>query len=247
MIVDQFIASAEEKWRQLSGVTLLLLPHGFEGMGPEHSSARIERFLLLAANDNMQCVSPSTPAQYFHMLCRQVMRPWRKPLIVMTPKSLLRHPSVVSDIGAFTKGKFQRVIADDDVNADDVKRVLLCSGKIYYELLQKRTELHRTDIAIGAHRTVLSVLRQSVERGAAALRRRHAGHLGAGRTGEHGRVALSETALRRQSVRALPILRRLAARVGEPGDRLRAHPPLRTTTLIHEALTEVRERTEAVH
>ena len=95
MIIDQFIASAEDKWRRLSGL-VLLLPHGFEGQGPEHSSARLERFLALAAEDNIQVVQPTTPAQYFHVLRRQVLRRWRKPLVVMTPKSLLRHPRVVS-------------------------------------------------------------------------------------------------------------------------------------------------------
>ena len=99
-IVDQFIAASEDKWRRLSGVTLLL-PHGFEGMGPEHSSARLERFLALAAEDNIQIVQPTTPAQFFHVLRRQVVRRWRKPLIVMTPKSLLRHPRVVSSLPEF--------------------------------------------------------------------------------------------------------------------------------------------------
>ena len=97
VIIDQFIASAEDKWQRLSGL-VLLLPHGFEGMGPEHSSARLERFLELAAEDNIQIVNPTTPAQYFHLLRRQVLRPWRKPLVVMTPKSLLRHPQAVSTL-----------------------------------------------------------------------------------------------------------------------------------------------------
>lgn len=148
VIIDQFIASAEDKWRRLSGL-VLLLPHGFEGQGPEHSSARLERFLLLAAEDNLQIVTPTTPAQYFHLLRRQVLRPWRKPLVVMTPKSLLRHAQVVSSFDELRDGSFQRVIPDEsDADPDDVKRILLCGGKIYYELAEIRDELETNDIAI---------------------------------------------------------------------------------------------------
>ena len=142
VIVDQFMASAEDKWRRLSGL-VLLLPHGFEGMGPEHSSARFERFLQLGAKDNLQVVYPTTPAQYFHVLRRQVLRPWRKPLVVLTPKSLLRHPLVVSNLEECAAGRFHRVLADSnpDLRAD-AKGVLLCSGKIYYELIKKRADLN---------------------------------------------------------------------------------------------------------
>jgi 2-oxoglutarate dehydrogenase E1 component len=149
VIVDQFLASAEDKWRRLSGLGLLL-PHGFEGMGPEHSSARFERFLQLGARDNLQLCYPTTPAQYFHLLRRQVLRRWRKPLIVLTPKSLLRHPLVVSNLEECEAGKFQRVIADGkpDLRATATKGVLLCSGKIYYELLKKRADLDRKQVAI---------------------------------------------------------------------------------------------------
>ena len=111
VIIDQFITTAEEKWRRLSGL-VMLLPHGFEGMGPEHSSARLERFLQLGARDNIQVVYPTTPAQYFHCLRRQVLRSWRKPLIVMTPKSLLRHPKVISSLNDCARGTFQRILAD---------------------------------------------------------------------------------------------------------------------------------------
>jgi 2-oxoglutarate dehydrogenase E1 component len=147
VIVDQFIASAEAKWNRLSGV-VLLLPHGFEGAGPEHSSARLERFLAMAAEDNIQVVNPTTPAQYFHVLRRQVVRPWRKPLIVLTPKSLLRHPRVVSPLGDLAEGKFQRVLSDSNQKRTDVRRVLLCSGKIYYELEKYREQNGRDDVAI---------------------------------------------------------------------------------------------------
>jgi 2-oxoglutarate dehydrogenase E1 component len=146
VIVDQFIVSAEDKWKRLSGLCLLL-PHGFEGMGPEHSSARLERFLSMAAEDNIQVVNPTTPAQYFHVLRRQVLRPWRKPLIVMTPKSLLRHPRVRSTLESCAAGRFQRILLDE-LPERPVTRVLLCSGKIYYELEQYRSENRREDVAI---------------------------------------------------------------------------------------------------
>ena len=147
-IVDQFIASAEDKWQQLSGL-VLLLPHGYEGQGPEHSSARLERFLHLSAEDNLQVVYPTTPAQYFHCLRRQVLRSWRKPLIVMTPKSLLRHPKVVSTLDECANGTFQRILPDALARpTDQVRRVLLCAGKIYYELDAYRAESKRDDVAI---------------------------------------------------------------------------------------------------
>jgi 2-oxoglutarate dehydrogenase E1 component len=147
VIVDQFIASAEAKWNRLSGLTLLL-PHGMEGQGPEHSSARVERFLALAAEDNIQVVQPTTPAQYFHVLRRQVLRPWRKPLIVLTPKSLLRAPHVISRLEELAEGSFERVLPDENRSAMGVRRVLLCSGKIFYELNDVRANDKREDIAI---------------------------------------------------------------------------------------------------
>src|SRR5206468_4449191 len=137
-LVDQFIASAEQKWQRLSGL-VLLLPHGFEGQGPEHSSARLERFLTLAAEDNLQIVYPTTPAQYFHLLRRQVLRRWRKPLVVMTPKSLLRHPRVVSNIDDFAAGRFERILPDmSPRSGDEIGRILLCSGKVYFDLHRER-------------------------------------------------------------------------------------------------------------
>jgi 2-oxoglutarate dehydrogenase E1 component len=145
VIVDQFISSAEDKWRRLSGL-VMLLPHGFEGGGPEHSSARLERFLALAAEDNIQVVCPTTPAQYFHCLRRQVVRSWRKPLVVMTPKSLLRHPKVISTLDDCANGSFQRILLDPNIKS--AKRVLLCTGKIFYELDKFREEKQRSDVAI---------------------------------------------------------------------------------------------------
>ncbi|HKQ36575.1 MAG TPA: 2-oxoglutarate dehydrogenase E1 component [Verrucomicrobiae bacterium] len=142
VIIDQFLASAEEKWRRLSGL-VLLLPHGFEGAGPEHSSARMERFLELAANDNLQVVYPSTPAQYFHVLRRQALRRWRKPLVVMTPKSLLRHPKSVSALEDCATGHFATVLRDPKPAAQ-IRKILLCSGKVYFDLLEKQ----RDDVAV---------------------------------------------------------------------------------------------------
>jgi 2-oxoglutarate dehydrogenase E1 component len=147
VVIDQFIVSAEDKWNRLSGL-VMLLPHGFEGQGPEHSSARLERFLLLAAKDNIQVVQPTTPAQIFHCLRRQVLRVWRKPLVVMTPKSLLRHPGCVSTLDDLATGSFQRVLRDTAAAARDVRRILLCSGKVAYELEKRRQELSRHDVAI---------------------------------------------------------------------------------------------------
>jgi 2-oxoglutarate dehydrogenase E1 component len=147
VIIDQFIVSAEDKWLRLSGL-VLLLPHGYEGQGPEHSSARIERFLQLGASDNIQVCNLTTPAQLFHALRRQVLRPWRKPLIIFTPKSLLRHKEAVSTVDDLTHGRFQRVIPDVQTDPSKVKRVLLCTGKVYYDLLDTRRKLARDDIAI---------------------------------------------------------------------------------------------------
>lgn len=146
-VVDQFIASAEDKWQRLSGL-VLLLPHGFEGQGPEHSSARMERFLMLAAEDNLQVVNPTTPAQLFHCLRRQALSTWRKPLVVFTPKSLLRHPNVVSSLDDLATGRFLQIIPDNRVHSAKVERVLLCTGKIYYELAAMREESKREDVAI---------------------------------------------------------------------------------------------------
>ncbi len=147
VIFDQFISSGEDKWNLWSGL-VMLLPHGFEGQGPEHSSARLERFLQQGAEDNIQVAVPTTPAQHFHLLRRQMVRSWRKPLIVMTPKSLLRHPAVVSDLDGLTEGTFQRILPDTGCDPSRVQRVLACSGKIYYELAAARESAGREDLAI---------------------------------------------------------------------------------------------------
>ncbi|MEM7435153.1 MAG: 2-oxoglutarate dehydrogenase E1 component [Myxococcota bacterium] len=148
VIIDQFISSSEDKWHRLSGL-VMLLPHGFEGQGPEHSSARLERFLLLCAEDNMQVVNLTTPAQLFHCLRRQVHRPWRKPLIVMSPKSLLRHRRAVSTLDELAEGEFQRIIPDEaSIDASKVRRLVLCTGKIYYDLLDRRERDGIDDVGI---------------------------------------------------------------------------------------------------
>jgi len=147
VIIDQFLAGAADRWRRLSGL-VLLLPHGWEGSGPEHSSARLERFLSLAARHNLQVVAPTTPAQYFHVLRRQVLRRWRKPLVVMTPKSLLRHDRAVSTLGDLAQGTFRRILPDARISGGRTTRVLLCSGKVYYDLFEFREKNGRDDVAI---------------------------------------------------------------------------------------------------
>jgi 2-oxoglutarate dehydrogenase E1 component len=145
-VIDLFIAAGEAKWQRLCGL-VLLLPHGWEGLGPEHSSARLERFLQLCADDNMQVCDLSTPANYFHLLRRQAKSPWRKPLVLMTPKSLLRHPQAVSTLADLSAGLF-RPVTDDPQPPETAHKVLLCSGKIYYQLAQRRQELNDRKSAI---------------------------------------------------------------------------------------------------
>ena len=148
VVIDQFISSGETKWGRVCGL-VMFLPHGYEGQGPEHSSARLERFLQLCAEHNMQVCVPSTAAQMFHMLRRQMLRPFRKPLIVMTPKSLLRKKEASSHIHEFANGAFQTVIPDvESLEAKEVKRIVACSGKVYYDLAARRAEAKRTDVAI---------------------------------------------------------------------------------------------------
>ncbi len=149
VIIDQFIASTESKWQRMNGVTLLL-PHGYEGQGPEHSSARLERFLTLAGRNNMYVTYPSTPAQIFHLLRRQVKTPFRKPLVVMTPKSLLRNPLAVSKLDELSAGRFNEVLDDPEFKSDakKAKKVLICSGKVYYDLFHARAESKKMETAI---------------------------------------------------------------------------------------------------
>jgi len=148
IIIDQFITSAEAKWRRMNGL-VMLLPHGYEGMGPEHSSARMERFLQQCAGNNIQVVNCTTPANQFHVLRRQLKRDFRKPLICFTPKKLLRYPTCVSSINDFTTGGFQEVLDDSTVKAAaTIKKVVFCSGKIYYDLMEGKEKAAVNDIAI---------------------------------------------------------------------------------------------------
>ncbi len=147
IIFDQFVSSAEDKWNVMSDL-VVLLPHGYEGQGPEHSSARMERFLILAADLNMQITNCSTPANFFHMLRRQLKRDFRKPLINFTPKSLLRHPKCISPISSYTKGGFQEIIDDENANPENTNKMVLCTGKIYYDLLAEREKLGADQVAL---------------------------------------------------------------------------------------------------
>jgi len=147
VMVDQFISCSESKWQRMNGL-VLLLPHGYEGQGPEHSNARPERYLQLSAEYNMAVANITTPANFFHAMRRQLTWEFRKPLVIMSPKSLLRHPRVVSPIDEFTSGSFQEVIVDNYVSTRSVKRVVLCSGKVYFDLLEKQEKDKRKDVAV---------------------------------------------------------------------------------------------------
>lgn len=149
VVIDQFITSGEAKWGRHCGLTMML-PHGYEGQGPEHSSARLERFLQLCADNNIQVIQPSNAAQIFHVLRRQMIRPFRKPLVLLTPKSLLRHKGATSPLSDLANGQFLPVIGetDDAIAADKVTRIMVCSGRVYYDLVQTRTESERDDVAI---------------------------------------------------------------------------------------------------
>ena len=146
-IIDQYISSAEDKWGIMNGLTLFL-PHGYEGQGPEHSSARMERFLMLCANNNMQIVNATTPANFFHVLRRQVHRDFTVPLVICTPKSLLRHPQCTSTLDELASNKFMEVIDDNNVEVKEVRRVVFCTGKIYYDLLAQKEAFEAKDIAL---------------------------------------------------------------------------------------------------
>ena len=162
IIIDQYLVASEEKWKIQSGL-VMLLPHGFEGQGAEHSSARLERFLTLCANENMTVANATTPANYFHLLRRQMKWNFRKPLIVMTPKSLLRHPKVVSPLEDFANGEFQPIIDDASADPEKIEKLVLCSGKIYYELLAKQEELKCENIALVRFEQLYPIQQNKIE------------------------------------------------------------------------------------
>jgi 2-oxoglutarate dehydrogenase E1 component len=147
IMIDQYISAAEDKWKTQNGI-VLLLPHGYEGQGAEHSSARMERYLQLCAKDNMFVANCTTPANLFHLLRRQMKGNFRKPLIVFTPKSLLRHPMAVSSVEDLTEGFFQRVIPDTEIDKKQVKKLVFCSGKFYFDLVDARAEKNIRDVSI---------------------------------------------------------------------------------------------------
>ena len=219
VIIDQFIVSAESKWHRTSGI-VLLLPHGYEGQGPEHSSGRLERFLQLCAEENIQVCNLTTPAQYFHVLRRQMKREFLKPLVIMTPKSLLRAPECVSKGTDFTEGVFQEIlpgVAPADPQA--VKRLIFCSGKVYYDLAKYWEENKVTDAADRADRATLPAARGGGARAVRALSRGGAHRLVPGGIAEHGRLDLHRAPAAAAGRRSAHPLRR-AQRQREPGGRL---------------------------
>ena len=205
---------------------VMLLPHGYEGQGPEHSSARLERFLQLCAEDNIQVAVPTTPAQYFHLLRRQVRRDFRKPLIVMTPKSLLRHKLAVSPVDHLTVGHFHDVL-DDPAAPDRVRRVLLCSGKVYYDLVAKRAEVgSQREVAIVRIEQLYPWPADAAQGRLGAVPKSARVGLGAGGVAEHGGVDVRVAAARGAHGLGRPVCR--AGRQRQSGDRLEAGPRSRT-------------------
>ncbi len=194
VIIDQFIVSAESKWQRPSGI-VLLLPHGYEGQGPEHSSGRLERFLQLCAEENIQVCNLTTPAQYFHVLRRQMKRPFRKPLVIMTPKSLLRAAECVSTTDDFTKGHFHDILPGPVLGTEaEVKRLIFCSGKVYYDLLKYQNEHKRADAAIIRVEQLYPLNEEQIREQAARFPKAETYRLVPGRIPKHGRVDLHRTA-----------------------------------------------------
>ena len=187
-IIDEFISSGEQKWGQRSGV-VLLLPHGYDGQGPDHSSARIERFLTLCAQDNMTVAMPTTPGNYFHLLRWQGLSGRHKPLIVFTPKSMLRLKAAASPVSEFTSGSFRPLIGSTAGPDADVRRVLLCTGKVYYDLAARRQQTGATEVAIVRVERLYPLPVSELSRRAGPLPGRGVRHLGAGGAGQHGRLA----------------------------------------------------------
>ena len=227
-IVDEFIASGEAKWGQRSGVTLLL-PHGYEGQGPDHSSMRIERFLQLCAEDNMTVAYPTTPAQHFHLLRAQALIELHRPLVVVTPKSMLRLKAAVSAPQDFTSGRWQPVLDDPDgLDPAEVTRIVLCSGKVFYDLLAARRKAGLTDVALVRMEQLYPLPAQEVADRGRPLQLRRGPGLGAGGAGQPGRLGARRPVAAGRAARApaaapgLASGRRLAGRRLEQGARGRA-------------------------
>ena len=226
VVIDQFIASGEVKWGRANGLTLML-PHGYEGQGPEHSSARLERFMQLSADNNMQVVQPTSASQIFHVLRRQMVRMFRKPLIIMTPKSLLRAKDASSPLTDFTKGEFKTVIGEQsaEVNADKVKRLIACSGKVYYDLVRTRARAQERRRRGHPRRAALSVPAQGVRGRAEEVPEPDRGRLVPGRAAEPGRLVLRPALHPREHDRRPAARLRGPAAVGVAGGRLCAPAP----------------------
>ena len=226
VVIDQFIASGEVKWGRANGITLML-PHGYEGQGPEHSSARLERFMQLSADNNMQVVQPTSASQIFHVLRRQMVRMFRKPLIIMTPKSLLRAKDASSPLTDFTKGEFKTVIGEQsaEVNADKVKRLIACSGKVYYDLVKHARRAQERRRRDHARRAALSVPAQGVRGRAQEVPEPDRGRLVPGRAAEPGRLVLRAALHPREHDRRPEARLRRAGAVGVAGGGLRAPAP----------------------
>ena len=208
----------------------MLLPHGYEGQGPEHSSARLERYLQLCAENNLQVCYPTTPAQYFHLLRRQVRPGMERPLVVMTPKSLLRLPAASSTIEELASGGFQPLIDDAEISdRDAVKRIVLCSGKVYYDLIDARKKSEDRSVAVVRLEQFYPFPLQRPARDAREVSERERARLGAGRTAKHGRLDVHPRATREPvaGLRASEVCWSLS--LGKPGNRLLQHPPERTS------------------
>ena len=224
IIIDQFISAGEEKWGLLSGL-VLLLPHGYEGQGPEHSSARIERYLQLCARDNMQVCQPSSAAQFFHLLRRQALRKWRKPLICFTPKSMLRHPDAASDLAALSAPRFKTVIPDTQAVPLEVMHIVLCTGKIGHDLEAERKRLNNTNTAILRLDQIYPFPEQDILDALAPYQECTRTGVGTGRTGQHGRAQLCEAASAPPGRREVAGTLDQASGCGKPRNRLRQSSP----------------------
>ena len=224
--IDQFIVSGLSKWGQTSRLTLLL-PHGYEGNGPEHSSARLERFLQLAAQENIRIANCTTAAQYFHLLRRQALDPSARPLVVMTPKGLLRLKQAASTLADLAEGSFRPVLGDPAADASAVRRLVLCSGKLYYDLVGHELREQAQAVAVGADRAALSVPGRGLRRARALVPAARGGRLGPGGAAEHGRLARDPPPARGVAARrrSAPLRRPPLAR--EPVRGLPDRPPER--------------------